>query len=67
MIELRLNQDQTKKFWSESCNAVEWDMMALDNYLNIKYTIVKRQWTMDRCLTLTFADEQYKTWLLLYL
>mgnify|MGYP003343586543 FL=1 len=67
MTTLELNYQQTRKFWEESCDAVEWDMMALDIYLKDKYTIVKRQWTNSKCLKLTFVDEQYKTWLILYL
>ena len=67
MTEITLSKEQTSKFWKESCDAVEWDMMSLDKYLYDKYTITKRVWQRDACLTLTLNNEQFKTYLLLYL
>lgn len=67
MVEIELNNKQTKRFWNDSCEAVGWDILNLDNYLCNKYTIIKRQWTSNRNLILTIEDEQYATWLLLYL
>jgi hypothetical protein len=67
MIELELNDAQTKKFWNESCDAIGWDMLSLDEYLFSKYTITKRHWNTRKNLVLTIDDDQYATWLRLYL
>lgn len=67
MIELKLDRDQTKKFWDETYDAVDGEMLLLDEYLYDKYTIVKRVWNSRMTLTLTIEDEMYATWLRLNL
>jgi len=62
-----LNSEQTKKFWKEVCEKVNWEMSELDQYLYDKYTIVKRTWQSNRTLRLTLEDEKYITWFSLYL
>lgn len=67
MIELKLDRDQTKKFWDETYAAVDGEMLLLDEYLYDKYTIVKRVWNSRMTLTLTIEDEMYASWLRLNL
>lgn len=67
MNTITLTETQTKKFWNEVAVAVDWEVTALDKYLYDKYTIVKRRWITHRALKLTIEDEQYITWLRLYL
>lgn len=67
MIELKLDRDQTKKFWDETYDAVDGEMLLLDEYLYDKYTIVKRVWNSRMTLTLTIEDEMYASWLRLNL
>jgi len=67
MIELSLNNHQTKKFWNEIYAAVDGEIMLLDKYLYEKYTITQRRWDSRLNLILSIEDEQYATWLILYL
>lgn len=67
MHTMKLSKHQTRKFWYECCDAVDWVMGDIDNYLYSKYSIVKREWDSNRALKLTFNEPHYITFLTLYL
>jgi hypothetical protein len=63
MITIELTKSQTKKFWNDCCDAIDWDMDKLDDYMYNTYSITSRKWITMTQLELTIEQEHYATWL----